>query len=99
MTKYIARYNDQIVGKRSTKDRTYTHAIVIIREGAAPAVATWCGRPDLAQSEQRRRTGPTQTAVIVPAEIAPSAARTAQAFNDAVAGTAFGRTVKFVGID
>lgn len=30
-TKYVARLNGQIVGKRTTKDRTYTHAIVTQR--------------------------------------------------------------------
>jgi len=28
-TKYVARLNGTIVGKRTTKDRTYTHAIVV----------------------------------------------------------------------
>jgi hypothetical protein len=106
MTKYIARLNGAIVGKR-TSDRTYTHAIVTYRDGYAPAVATWCGRPDLAQGEQRKRSGNGWTAVAVPVEIEapknrkavdtlPSNDRVAAAFNDAIAGTAAGKAFKFV---
>lgn len=32
MTKYIARLDGKIVGKRTTKDRTYTHAVVAQRD-------------------------------------------------------------------
>ena len=72
--KYIARFEDQVVGKRSSQ-RTYTHAIVVQGHGKGPSVATWCGRPDLARGEQAKWSRYGYTATIVPAEIAPSKAR------------------------
>lgn len=58
-TKYIARYNGKVIGKRTTKDRTYTHAVVAggtyvhpqsdTQNLYEPGVVTWCGRPDLAR--------------------------------------------------
>jgi hypothetical protein len=85
--KYIARYDNgtggvrDIVGTRSS-DRTYTHAVVTHGHGKGPHVAAWCGRLDLAQGEQRKAQRYGYTATIVPAEIAPSNARTAKALND-----------------
>jgi hypothetical protein len=73
-TKYVARVNGAIVGKRTTKDRTYTHAIVVSRvdhEGRRGLeVVAWCGRPDLAQAEQRHYQRCGFMADIVQAEVA-----------------------------
>jgi hypothetical protein len=70
-TKYIAKLEGKIVGKRTTRDRTYTHAVVVQHADAEPVVATWCGRPDLAQKEAAsRRRGTYYTNVwIVDAEV------------------------------
>lgn len=49
-TKYVARLNNEIVAKRTTKDRTYTHCVYVTsptREGWSQA--NWCGRLDLAR--------------------------------------------------
>ena len=73
-TKYIAKFEGQIVGKRTTKNRAYTHAIVINGHGKTNKVVTWCGRLDHAQNEQRKYARYGYTADIVAAEIAPSAA-------------------------
>jgi hypothetical protein len=81
MTKYIARLDNEIVGKRTSKDRVYTHAIVV-HNCNGPHVATWCGRLDLALGEKRKRERSGFPATIVPVEIAPSNARTAKALND-----------------
>jgi hypothetical protein len=70
-TKYVARVNGQIIGNRTTKDRTYTHAVVINGHGRTDVVATWCGRHDLALNEQRKYQRYGYTADIVPAELAP----------------------------
>ena len=72
MTKYIARYNDQIIGTRDTKKsgKTYTHAIVVTYKNDAPRVASWSGRPDLAQKQVSQwKLNPDYTAVAVPAEV------------------------------
>src|SRR4051812_28153649 len=68
-TKYVARINGTIVGTRTTKDRTYTHAVVINGHSKTDHVATWCGRLDLAQKEQRKYQGFGYRAEIVAAEI------------------------------
>jgi hypothetical protein len=85
MTKYIARLNNEIVGKR-TSDRTYTHAVVCSRPSVgnwyhgknskyeAPHVAAWCGRPDLAQSQLKKFAGFYEVAQIVPVEVATAIA-------------------------
>jgi hypothetical protein len=89
-TKYLVRRNGEIIGTRSS-DRTYTHAIVTQHDhpGCVPKVVTWCGRPDLAQGEQRKYQRQGYTAEIVPVEIAPSNARTAKAMNDSGAFAPF----------
>jgi hypothetical protein len=46
-TKYEAYLGDEMVGKRTTKSRTYTHAVVIDGDFKL-GVAGWCGRLDLA---------------------------------------------------
>ena len=81
-TKYVARINGTIVGNRTSKERTYTHAIVVNGHGKTNKVVTWCGRLDLARNEQRKYQRFGYTADIVEAEIAPSNARTAKALND-----------------
>jgi len=69
-TKFIARLDGRIVGNRTSKERTYTHAIVINGHHRTDHVATWCGRLDLAQGEQRKYQRAGFRADIVPAEIA-----------------------------
>ena len=55
--KYVAYLDGQLAGKRSTVDRTYSHAIVRVdADGSAHAVA-WAGRLDLAQKQVRERSG------------------------------------------
>jgi hypothetical protein len=72
MTKYVARLNGQIVGNRTT-ERVYTHAVVVRGHGQNDSVATWCGRLDLAQGEQRKAASRGFHAEIVPAEmVAPN---------------------------
>ncbi len=70
-TKYVARRatTGQIVGTRTTKDRTYTHAIVINGHGKTDHVVAWCGRADLAQNEQRKYERYGYSADIVVAEV------------------------------
>lgn len=83
--KYIARFNDQIVGTRnSAAERVYTHAVVRHGPDMVPTVVTWCGRLDLARGEASRRQGRNRdcTYTIVPTEIKPSNKRTAAAFNE-----------------
>jgi hypothetical protein len=61
--KYVARYNGEIIGKRtSAAKRVYTHAIVALN--TYPQVVAWSGSLRLAQDEARRRGG----LEIVPAE-------------------------------
>lgn len=80
-TKYVARVNGEIVGKRTTKDRTYTHAVVVAKptvknyyfgknspEHELLHVAAWAGRLDLAQRAVRRWADLYETVEIVPAE-------------------------------
>ena len=71
-TKYVARLDGNIIGKRTTKDRTYTHAVVVHGHGKEPHTKNWCGRLDLAQKEQRKWQSYGYTAHVVPAELAPS---------------------------
>jgi hypothetical protein len=80
-TKYVARIDGQIVGHRTTMNRTYSHAIVVNGHGKTNKVLTWCGRLDLAQGEQRKAQRYGYTAEIVPAEkwIIPSRADAAKA--------------------
>jgi hypothetical protein len=53
-TKYIATHLGVTIGKRTTENRTYTHAIVVLPQGApAPRVVSWAGRLDLAEKEAR----------------------------------------------
>lgn len=68
-TKYVARLNNEIVGTRVTKDRTYTHAIVVYGHSKGPEVRTWCGRLDLARKELSLAIRTGFSAEIVPAEI------------------------------
>jgi hypothetical protein len=81
-TKYVARFNDAIVGKRTTKDRTYTHAIVVqtptpsnyyFGKGSTkydnPVIVAWAGRLDLAQKAANQYRGLYEVVAIVPAEI------------------------------
>lgn len=75
-TKYVARFENQIVGKRSS-ERTYTHAIVCQGHGKGPHVVTWCGRPDLAHGEQTKWSRYGYTATIVPAEVVVKPAKAA----------------------
>ena len=70
-TKYLVRHNGEIIGTRSS-DRTYTHAIACWGHGKSGAVATWCGRLDLAQGEQRKYQRMGFTAEILPVEIVPA---------------------------
>jgi hypothetical protein len=81
-TKYIARLNNEIVGKRTSKDRVYTHAIVIRGHGKGPHVRSWAGSLQLAQKACSQWTNYGYSVEIVPAEIVPSNARTAKALND-----------------
>lgn len=73
-TKYIARVDGRIVGTRTTKERTYTHAIVINGHQYTDHVVTWCGRLDLAQGEQRKYARYGYRADIVTAEVVGRAA-------------------------
>lgn len=75
-TKYVARVAGIIVGNRTTKDRTYTHAVVINGHNKTDCVVTWCGRLDLAQNEQRKYQRYGYRADIVPAEIFVKPAKT-----------------------
>jgi hypothetical protein len=72
-TKYIARHDGQIIGKRvstiPTSVKTYTHAIAIWGHGKTAKVVTWCSRLDLAQGEQRKYQRYGYTAEIIPAEV------------------------------
>lgn len=69
-TKYIAKLDGKIVGKRATRDRTYTHAIVVRGHGEAePHVASWAGRPDLAQREAARQRSYYPHVWVVEAEV------------------------------
>jgi hypothetical protein len=79
MTKYVARLNGTIVGKRTTKGRTYTHAIVVAQaseahfmhgrpELDAPRVVAWCGRPDLARGQVSKLAPFWRVVEAVPAE-------------------------------
>jgi len=68
MTKYIVRHNSEIIGTRKS-DRTYTHAIAVWGHGKTSAIATWCGRPDLAVGEQRKYQRYGYTAEILPVEV------------------------------
>jgi hypothetical protein len=76
--KYVVRIAGQIVGTR-TSDRKYTHAVVINGHDKTDHVATWCGRLDLAQAEQRKYQRYAFRAEIVAVEIlapkAPPAAK------------------------
>jgi hypothetical protein len=81
-TKYVARLDGNIIGKRTTKDRTYTHAVICAQplptnyyhgknsKYDAPHVSTWCGRPDLAQAQARKYRQLYELVEIVPAELA-----------------------------
>lgn len=69
-TKYVVRHNGIIIGKRTTQDRTYTHAIAVWGHGEEAKVVTWCGRPDLAAGEQRKYQRYGYRAEILPAELA-----------------------------
>jgi hypothetical protein len=68
MTKYIIRHNSEIIGTRKG-DRTYTHAIAVWGHGKTGAIATWCGRPDLAVGEQRKYQRYGYTTEILPVEV------------------------------
>ena len=102
-TSYIARLNGTVVGKRtSAAGRLYTHAIVTQHDhpGCVPKVVAWCSRLDLARGEQRKHSRPGYTAHIVEAELQPSNARIAKAFNDAIAGSPLAKSgFRFVGKD
>lgn len=80
-TKYIAKFNGEIVGKRTTRDRTYTHAIVVAKPTSEnyyfgknspkheqPSVASWAGRLDLAQKAANQSRKYYELVEIVPAE-------------------------------
>ena len=71
-TKYVARLNGEIVAKRTTKDRTYTHAVVAIgKEGTWAAhriYANWCGNLDLAHKQARTYEAAAYDIHILPAE-------------------------------
>lgn len=81
-TKYVARLNGEIIGKRTSKDRTYTHAIICARPAVgnyyhgknskfeAAHITNWCGRLDLAQKEASRWSKMYEVVEIVPAEVA-----------------------------
>lgn len=81
--KYLVRHEGEIIGTRSS-ERTYTHAIAVWGHGKSGAVATWCGRPDLAAGEQRKYQRYGFRAEILPVEVVtkPSNAKLAQALND-----------------
>jgi hypothetical protein len=96
--KYVARYQGEIVGTRSS-DRAYTHAVVTWGHGKTADVPSWCGSLRLAQNKQREYQRYGYTVEIVEVESVnklPSATRVAAAFNDAIAGTALGASVRFV---
>ena len=65
--KYLVKVDDKIVGTRQSH-RTYTHAIVVYGHGKSGEVATWCGRLDLAQGEQRKYQRYGYNAQIAPVE-------------------------------
>lgn len=92
-TKYVARLNGEIVGTRTT-ERAYTHAVICAQTSEAnyfhghgtnkeaPHIAAWCGRLELARKQVQRLAPYYKVVEIVPAELQPSNARTAKAFND-----------------
>jgi hypothetical protein len=69
-TKYIVRHDNQIIGNRNSKDRTYTHAIAVWGHGKTAHIATWCGRLDLAQDAQHKYQRYGYRAEILPVEVA-----------------------------
>jgi hypothetical protein len=83
-TKYVARFNNEIVGKRTSNigNKTYSHAIVAWGHGKNPHVVAWASRLDLAQTQQRQYQRWGFQAEIVPAEIVPSNKRLASALNE-----------------
>lgn len=74
-TKYVARINGEIVGHRTTKDRTYTYAIVVDqsiggwRADRGMHVVAWAGRSDLAAKEASKWSKYFSFVKIVPAEL------------------------------
>jgi hypothetical protein len=84
-TKYIARLDGEIVGTRkSAAQRVYTHAVVLNGHGRTNYVATWCGRLDLAQREQRKHARYGYRADIVPAEVVGPRVKALPSFDEAI---------------
>jgi hypothetical protein len=73
-TKYVAHFNNEIVGKRTSNiaNKTYSHAIVAWGHGKNPHVVAWASRGDLARNQQRQYQRWGYQAAVVAAEIVPN---------------------------
>ena len=79
-TKHSAKLNGEIVGKRTSKNRVYSHAVVVAKPTEvnyffgkgikdSPHVYGWCSRPDLAVKSADPLRKWYEVVHIVPAEI------------------------------